>query len=294
LVFGVTLILFVLYQIKRKEDALIPMRIITQRTIASSCAAVTFLIMSINVPIYYLPFYFQASLGVSTTQSGLYILPLAALNPVASIASGFAVTKTGVYVPWMMASGALAAIGYGLLSTLNMDSSLGQILGFQIIASIGFGLGVQLPLTAMRNVLNDADIAIANGLLIFFQGLGTSLSLSVGQNIFLNTLKTRLSHELPPSEVNLISNLGAGDVDSDHVSPSSLPIVARAYNLSMRTTMYFAAAAAVAAFLSACAVEWKKIESGDAKKRDEEANEGAVVGPVETQELEKRAVESSK
>jgi hypothetical protein len=253
----------------------------------------TLLIMGINVPVYYLPFYFQVSLGVSTAKSGLYILPLAALNPAASIVSGFMVTKTGAYVPWMIASGALAAIGYGIISTLNMESNLGHILGFQALASIGFGLGVQLPMTALRNVLNDTDIAIGNSLLIFFQGLGTSLSLSIGQNIFLNTLKKRLSAELSPAEANAISDMGAGDVNSDHINQDKLPIVARAYNFSMKTTMYFAIATAVAAFLCACAVEWKKVDLGKNQKKDEEANEPTATSEGKEQKLKTKAVKSA-
>jgi MFS family permease len=271
--FVLTLALFIWYQVKRKEDALIPMRIITQRTVASSCAVATLLIIGVNVPIYYLPFYFQASLGLSTTKSGLYILPLAACNPVASIISGSAVTKTGVYVPWMMTSGALAAVGYGLLSTLNMNSNLGHILGYQIVASIGFGLGIQLPFTAVRNVLDDADIAIANALVVFFQGLGTSLSLSVGQTVFLNILNQRLRAKLPAEEAQRIADLGAGDVDSDHIEGRYLPIVTKAYNIAMQNAMYLGIASAIAAFLCSCCVEWRKIERQ--KKEEEETGEKA-------------------
>ena len=220
------------------------------------------------MPVYYLPFYFQASLGVSTTKSGLYVLPLAVCNPLASIAVGAAVTLTGVYVPWMMASGAIAAIGYGLLSTLNLESSLGNIIGFQIIASIGFGLGVQLPFTAMRNVLSETDIPIANALLVFFQGLGTSLSLSVGQTLFLNTLKDELRSQISATEANYIVDLGAGNIDESHVRKEELPIIANAYSTATRTAMYLAIASAVAAFVCSLAVEWKTMDRSD-KKNDE-------------------------
>jgi MFS family permease len=288
LCFGLTMVIFILYQIYQKEDALIPMRIMTRRTIAASCAVSALTIMGINVPIYYLPFYFQVSLGESTSKSGLYILPLAAFNPLASIITGIAITKTGHYVPWMIASGAIAAVGYGLLSTLGMDANLGKIIGFQVIASIGFGFGVQVPFTAMRNVLNDSDLAIANALIIFFQGFGASLSLSIGQTVFLNTLKSRLRAQLPSSEADAISQLGAGDVDAGHIKAESLPIVARAYNRSMQTAMYFAVAASVLAFCCACFVEWKKIEQPAKEKNDEEANQPPLVTEEKTEKSQER------
>lgn len=217
------------------------------------------LILSVNVPIYFLPFYFQASLGVSTRTSGLYIIPLAAANPVASIFSGLMVTLTGLYVPWMMASGALAAVGYGLLSTLNLHSGIGKIIGYQIVASVGFGLGVQLPLTSLRNVLDDKDVPIANALVVFFQGLGTSLSLSVSQTIFLNKLTSDLHHHFSPAKVHMITELGASDIDTNHLGEGDILIVQNAYRRSLQAALYLSIGSAVAAFACSCLVEWKRL-----------------------------------
>jgi MFS transporter, DHA2 family, glioxin efflux transporter len=186
--------------------------------------------------------------------------------------SGFAVTKTGVYVPWMLLSGALTAVRYGLISTLDIDDTLGKIIDYQTIASMDFGFCIQMPFTAMRNVLKDDDIPIANALVVLFRGFGTLLSLSIGQAIFLQTLQQRLHADFPWTEVQTISDLGAGEVDSDHISNDTLPLVARVYNKSMQTTMYFAIAAAIVVFFAASLVKWKKVDLSNRQKEDKEVS----------------------
>jgi hypothetical protein len=217
--------------------------------------------MGMSAPTYFLPFYFQASKGVDTTTSGLYILPLAGSNPMAALAAGAAVTLTGFYVPWMIASGAISSIGYGLLSRLDSNSDLGHIVGYQIAAGVGFGIGALQPPTAIRNVLSDSDIRVANALVVFFQGLGTSLALGIGQTIFLTTLKDRLKATLTEAEADYIVGLGAANANSDKIPPGARYLVADAYTHSTQTVMYLSIAASCAVFLCSFAVEWRRFET---------------------------------
>lgn len=85
--------------------------------------------MAINVLTVYLPFYFQATKGVSPATSGLYILALGIPNSLATVACGLAMTTTKYYVPYIVVGAVVLAVGSGLLSTLNVDSNLGQIIG---------------------------------------------------------------------------------------------------------------------------------------------------------------------
>jgi MFS family permease len=225
------------------------MRILTHHVVASSCAVATFLIIGINVQTTYLPFWLQASRGFNAQKSGLLILPLAASNPISALVAGAIASRTGHYIPLILSSGAITAVGYGLLSTLDTSSSMAQIIGYQLVAGIGFGFGVQLPLTAMRHALPDDDMPIANSLLIFFQSLGNSLSQSGGQAVFLGAFTAALGAELPPTEVQHISELGAGNIDAQHVGQDLLPIVIEAYGLGMRHASYLTAASSCAAFV---------------------------------------------
>ncbi len=98
------------------------------------------------------------------------------------------VTVTGQYVEWLLAGGVGLTLGAGLLSTLSVENSgLGKVIGFELLASAGFGLAVQQPLVAIRNVLDTEDIPMGNALFFFFQASGTSVGLGTAQVIFLST-----------------------------------------------------------------------------------------------------------
>ncbi|RYP07173.1 hypothetical protein DL765_009247 [Monosporascus sp. GIB2] len=260
--FALMVCLFVVLQVRSKEQALIPMRILTQRTVAASCAISTFQMMSVTALTYYLPFYFQVSRGLSPSASGLYILALAVPSPFFSIISGAAVTKWGIYIPWFIASGAVLMVGSGLLSTLDTASNVAQIIGYQFVASTGFGMGVQIPLVAMRNVLDDADLPLGNALYPFFQALGTSCGVALSQTIFLSTLSSRLASRLPPAEVARILGSGDGVLSGDNVSSDLVHFIADSYSNAVQAAIYQSVASAGLAFLGGWVVEWKRLETG--------------------------------
>lgn len=54
------------------------------------------------------------------------------------------VQKTGYVIPIAIFSLVLSSIGTGLMSTLQADSAVGRWVGFQILAGVGSGAGLQL------------------------------------------------------------------------------------------------------------------------------------------------------
>ena len=153
------------------------MRILTQRTIAATCAIVTCQMMTVTGITYYLPVFFQASKALSSTTAGIYMLAFALPSPVFSFVSGWLVTVTGQYIPWLLAGGVIITVATGLLTTLTVaGSGLGRIVGFEFLASAGFGLAVQQPLVAIRNVLAAEDMPMGNALFVFFQAFGAMVS----------------------------------------------------------------------------------------------------------------------
>jgi len=72
---GVTAILFVLWEIRRGDRAMIPGSIVKQRIVWASTGHAAFLMASVFVMSYYMPLYLQAVKGVGPTMSGVYLLP---------------------------------------------------------------------------------------------------------------------------------------------------------------------------------------------------------------------------
>ena len=60
------------------------------------------------------------------------------------ITNTIAVGKLGYYLPWSVASGAIVAIGSGLISTFTPQTSTAKWVGYQFLAGIGRGCGMQM------------------------------------------------------------------------------------------------------------------------------------------------------
>ena len=89
--------------------------------------------------VYYLPIWFQAIDGKSAVSSGINLLPMVIPIAVTSIITGQLISRIGYYTPFMIFGVCLTAIGTGLLTTLEVGSSQGALIGFQIVYGIGLG-----------------------------------------------------------------------------------------------------------------------------------------------------------
>ncbi|KAF4431375.1 Efflux pump roqT [Colletotrichum fructicola] len=230
------------------------------------CIATTCTYLAVTVLAYYMPFYLQAAKGLSPSIAGLYMLALGGPETLATIASGTLITYTKHYVPMLVLGGAVFSLGSGLLSTLTTGSNAGQIIGYEVLTSIGLGFGGQVPLTALQNVLCEADIPIANGLNGFSQSLGVVLGAPIAQSVFMNTLTSHLGSRLQPGNVTKITDLGASNINPSHIDPQLLPFVAQAYRDASTTSLYVAVASAAMASAAGLLMEWKKLktkEEGD-------------------------------
>lgn len=86
---GVAMVVFLLWERRVGEDAMIPLSIIRKREVWSSCLSMLFLFASIMGASYYLPIYFQSIKGVSPFTSGVYMLPVILSQLAFAVVSGF-------------------------------------------------------------------------------------------------------------------------------------------------------------------------------------------------------------
>lgn len=76
-----------------------------------------------------------------------------------TILSGGLITVYGVYVPFLLAGGAIATIGTGLLYTLDIGSPSSHWIGYQALAGIGTGLSIQVPIIANQAFVEVSEIS---------------------------------------------------------------------------------------------------------------------------------------
>ncbi|KAF1816953.1 MFS transporter [Eremomyces bilateralis CBS 781.70] len=261
--FGLIISCFIALQIYLGDEGTLPPRIIAkQRTVRSAALLSSFLAMGLYTHIYYLPFYFQAIKGTSAEDSGIRCISYLVSNTIASIIVGGAVTILGYYTPFLWVGTALFTIGSGLLFTLKVDSPAGIWIGYQILAGAGAGAAVQIPFIAVQVVLPLKDMPIGNATAIFFNSLGGAISISIAQNIFLNSLLKEVPRFAPGVDPRILFDVGATNVRQivNSFAPQLLDQVLVAYNKAITTSYILPIATGGLAFLSSLMFEWKSIK----------------------------------
>ncbi|RDW59029.1 MFS drug transporter-2 [Coleophoma crateriformis] len=142
---------------------------------------------------FYLPLYFQSVKQASPLRSGILILPMMVTEAAADIAVGILIHQTGRYREIIWAGATIMTLGTGLYITFRTDTSIAQIIGFEIIGGIGTALLFQTPMIAMQNTVSQADTASATATLGFIRNLATSLSVVLGGVVFQNSMNARQS-----------------------------------------------------------------------------------------------------
>ncbi|KAI0122761.1 MFS transporter [Daldinia grandis] len=267
-VFGVLAIIFWIVELWQKDRATVPLRVLKKKNIIGAvwygvCMGAALFIFS-----YYLPIWFQAVKGVSATQSGIDNLPSILGLVVFSIVGGGLATVLGIYTPLLIASSVITAVGAGLLSTLKVDSTIGYWFGYQLIVSLGAGLGAQNVMLVAQVAVPMADMPMAISILTFTQSLSSSIFLAVAQNVFQNQLVKNIIARAPEVDSDSIIRGGATAL-RDTVSPEQLPAVLEAYNDALMQTFYVAVAVSALSIIGPIFMDWLSLKQPETKPADD-------------------------
>lgn len=129
---SVLFVLFIGTQIWLQEDATIPPRIFCQRSIAAGAVVGLGIGAALVIPTFYLAIWFQAIKNVSALSAGIRLLPYFLGTVFFVIGSGILISKIGYYTPLLIIGAAILVVGAGLLTTLRVDTTTGQWVGYQV------------------------------------------------------------------------------------------------------------------------------------------------------------------
>jgi EmrB/QacA subfamily drug resistance transporter len=291
-VFAVLFVAFIFWQyFTRNTTATVPARILFQRSVAFGgasqfCVGSTMLTVSI-----YIPLWFQAIKNVSAMQSGINTIPLVLSVVVGSIMSGGLTQKIGYYTPFMILGSSLMAVGTGLITTWDMNTSSSMWIGYQVILGLGVGCTMQHPNLAVQIVLPKQDIPTGTAVLSLCQTLGGAVFTAVGQNLYIDKFSSGLRSigGLNPEHI-----LHGGATDLTNAVPAALlHRVLEAYNNSLTKGTFFAALiVACLAVPAALGMEWRSVKdkessSNAAKAQDEEKMEPVHEGVLLNDSIER-------
>jgi MFS family permease len=185
---------------------------------------------------YYLPIWFQVIKGVGPEMSGVMTLPTLISQALASVLAGKLVSKIGYYTPFALGGSMLASIGSGLMSTFVPSISAGKWIGYQVMTGSGRGMAIQMPLTAINDLLSGDDVASGVAVLVFCQYFGGAFLLALGQTVFLARLGPALQSFAPKVQAKDLINAGATNIRTD-VPAAELNGVLLAYNRALTQTL---------------------------------------------------------
>jgi EmrB/QacA subfamily drug resistance transporter len=193
LVAGVVLLAAFVAVEARSQHALLPLRILADRTRGTSFGVMLIVGAAMFAMFYFLGLYIQQVLGYSPLKSGFAFLPFSfGIVAAAQVASRLVAR---VDPRWISAAGTgFATLGMWGFSLLEPDSSYAaHLLPWIVVLAFGLGLiFVPLTLTAVHAVAHE-DSSVASAVLNTMQQVGGTLGLATLSTIFVNNMKDRVA-----------------------------------------------------------------------------------------------------
>jgi hypothetical protein len=189
------------------------------------------------------------------------LLPFPLSTIVASVLVGIGTTVSGYYTPFLLAGSVFMSVGAGLLTTLQLNTTMPKWIGYQILYGFGLGMGIQAPNIAAQTVLSLDDVATGTSLMLFSQLLGGAIFTSVGQSVFTNGLVNRLSG-IPGFQASTISGTGATGL-SDSIPESLEEEVLVGYIEALRGAFRVGLVLASLTIIGAIGMEWRSVKDKD-------------------------------
>ncbi|WP_305789146.1 MDR family MFS transporter [Symbioplanes lichenis] len=189
----VGLVGFVLAERAYKDEALLPLRLFSNRTIAVGATSSTILGMAMFGGLMTIPLYLQIVKGSSPTVAGLQMIPMVAGIMAGSIASGQLIARTGRYRIFPIIGSTLMTIALGLFALIGADTPLWQTMLIMVLMGLGLGGNMQPMITAVQNAVSPRQIGVATSSVTFFRSMGGTLGTAVFLSVLFNVLPGKIS-----------------------------------------------------------------------------------------------------
>jgi len=203
------------------EEALIPLRLFSNRTIAAASVSSIFIGMGMFGGLAALPLYLQIVKGSSPMEAGLQLLPMTLGIMFGSVFSGQLISRTGRYRAFpIIGSAILVGALYGL-HYIGADTPLWKTMIGMVFFGVGLGFNFQ-PLTlAVQNAVPRRDIGVATSSATFTRQIGGTLGTAVFLSILFSQAGERIGDAFAriaptPAFQSALRNPTGGDPAANH------------------------------------------------------------------------------
>jgi EmrB/QacA subfamily drug resistance transporter len=188
---------FILIERSNKEP-IIPLGLFNNRVVTVSALVIFLTGFGMFGAIIFTPLFFQGVLGTTATTSGSFLTPMMLGIVGGSLISGQLLSRTGGHYRLQGIVGiSVMALGMGLLSRMNTETSYATAV--VNISATGFGLGITMPLytIAIQNAVPYNLLGVATSSSAFFRSIGGSVGLAVMGSVMNNRFASGMAGGLP-------------------------------------------------------------------------------------------------
>ncbi len=255
---GLFLIVFIIWELLKKDDALLDVRLFARPTFTIANIIGWISVTAFFGAEFLLPLYLQVLRGLTPLQTGLLLLPLAISSGILSPFIGRIQDKIGPRL--------LVAFGFGLLiintwqlSLLTLDESYGYIAFLLVLRGVALAFVLQPTLLAGLSGIPPRALPRASSLVNSSRSIFQSLGIAILATILTSTTTTQLSGFQPPKPASVPPppdyQQTVQQALADAFHHAFLSGLSNAYFL---TFVVAAAASLIALFLPGWPLNWKK------------------------------------
>ena len=181
----------------RVNDPMLPLGLFRNKVFSIANLAGFMTGMAFLGVVMFLPLFTQLVQGISATNSGLTLLPIMLGLLFAAAGSGFLVSRTGHYKPFIIAGMVVLIIGLVLLSQITSATTPLDLSWRMFIVGLGLGPSQSLYNIAVQNAVPVNQIGIATSASQFFRQMGSVIGLSIFGTLLTHNLMTELPKHIP-------------------------------------------------------------------------------------------------
>jgi EmrB/QacA subfamily drug resistance transporter len=184
---------FILAERAYKDEALLPLRLFRNRTVAVGSISSTIIGMAMFGGLLTVPLYLQIVKGSSATEAGLQMIPFVIGIMAGSITAGQLIARTGRYRIFPIIGSTLMLLALGLFSLIGADTPLWKTMLIMVVMGLGLGGNMQPMITAVQNAVSPREIGVATSSVTFFRSMGGTLGTAIFLSVLFNVVGGKIS-----------------------------------------------------------------------------------------------------
>lgn len=189
------LALFLYIEANVAVEPLLPIRILSHRTILAAFFTNWFLTMAVHSTLFYGPIYFQLR-GATPTQSGLRIIPQSVGVMTGSITAGTLMRRLGRYYKLNVTFQAIEVVGFVVMLGYGLHSPRWPELVSFFLIGTGYGAMLTITLIALIAAVDHKWQAVATSGSYAFRSTGSVIGITISSAVFTNILRQQLQSRL--------------------------------------------------------------------------------------------------